>query len=84
MMIGWGGMNWGRRIQRASRRVNARLREKRKRRKGSGRPVGPRLVRGRGLRLRRPKSGIETLVYLLVAAGLTIIAFKYIVTPLIS
>ena len=84
MMIGWGGFNFGRRIERLSRRVNARPRKKRKRPKGSGRLVGPKLVKGRGMRLRRPKSGIDIMVYLLVAAGLTIAVFKYILVPIIS
>jgi len=83
MVLGWGGGNWAGRIERVAATVNTRLRAKRKRPKGSGRPVGPKLVKGRGLLRRRPESHIGVLVYLLVAAGVAILIGKYILIPIL-
>ena len=84
-MIGvGGGTRWVRNIERLAERINKRSRAKRKRPKGSGKPVGPKLIRGRGLLRRRPKNRIEILVYLLVAAGLSILIGRYILLPILT
>lgn len=75
-------------VQRVTRLADRmfRLPHKQRRRPGSReKPVGPRLVRGRG----RPRSRLGSrlgalVVYLVLAAGLTIFLFKYFVVPFLA
>ena len=73
-----------RRIERTSDWIN-RAPRKRKQPK-RGRPVGPRLVRGRGLARRRFdwRRPLSLIVYLLLAAGLTLLIFRTYVTGIIG
>jgi len=85
-VIGFGGgVNLVRRVTRLADRLY-RLPKKQRARPGKrDKPVGPRLVRGRGLARRRTRSRLgEAIVYLVLAAGLTIILFKYFVAPFLA
>lgn len=87
-----GGMyglpNVARTMRRLTRLADHMYRLPRKRRvhsKGATKPVGPRLVRGRGRPRNRPLSRLGGLVfYLVLAAGLTIVLFKYFVAPFVA
>jgi hypothetical protein len=63
-----------------------RLPEKRRpRRCGREKPAGPKLVRGRGRPRHRPLHRLGALVvYLVLAAGLTIVVFRYLVVPFLA
>jgi len=75
-------------FRRLTRLANDMYRLPRKRRPRPGRcqkPVGPRLVRGRGRPRRRTLSRLgAALVYLILAASLTIVVFKYFVAPFVG
>jgi hypothetical protein len=84
-MVGmYGAVNVVKRVTRLADRLY-RLPRKRRLRAGSRKPVGPRLVRGRG----RPRSRLGSrlgglVVYLVLAAGLTVFLFKYFVVPFLA
>jgi hypothetical protein len=85
-MVGMYGV--ARMVRRVTRLADKMYRLPRKRRRRAGsreKPVGPRLVRGRG----RPRSRLGSrlgglVVYLVLAAGLTVFLFKYLVTPFLT
>jgi len=80
-----GSVNLVRRVTQLADRLY-RLPRKRRPRPGTReKPVGPRLVRGRGLARRRTHSRLGgVMVYLVLAAGLTIILFKHFVAPFVA
>jgi len=74
------GFNRFKRIERVADRINRLDRRKRKCPK-PGKPIGPKLVKGRGRSRLRPADAIGKLVSMLVAAALTVAVFKYVVVP---
>ncbi|MHC4137561.1 MAG: hypothetical protein ACYTDU_06560 [Planctomycetota bacterium] len=84
----YGAPNLSKLVRRLTRLANDMYRLPRKRRPRPGiseEPVGPRLVRGRGLARRRTLSRLgAALVYLVLAAGLTVVVFKYFVAPIVA
>jgi len=81
----YGAVNVVRRVTRLADRLY-RLPRRQRPRAGTGdKPVGPRLVRGRGRARRRTRDRLgAAFVYLALAAGLTIILFKYVVAPFVA
>lgn len=81
-------INYSRAVRRVTNLADRMYRLPSKRRPRAGareRPAGPRLVRGRGLARRRKRARLgPVLVYLGIAAGLTIILFKYLVAPFVA
>jgi hypothetical protein len=75
-------------VQRVTRMADRLYRLPKKRRLPPGKgekPAGPKLVRGRGLARRRPRSRLGSIVvYLVLAAGVTILLFKYFVAPFVA
>lgn len=63
-------------------RMSDPVRTRRKRAAHDNRPIGPRLVRGRGLARRRRGAGIARMVvYVLIAAALIILLSKTVLLP---
>lgn len=74
-----------RRLTRLADRMYRLPRKRRARAKGREKPVGPKLVRGRGRPRNRQLSRLVGLVlYLVLAASLTIVLFKYFVAPFVA
>ncbi len=75
-------------VRRVTRMADRLHRLPKKRRPPPGRdehPVGPKLVRGRGRPRDRQLSRLGALVlYLVLAAGLTVVLFKYFVAPFVA
>lgn len=85
-MVGmYGAVNVVRRVTRLADKLY-RLPSRKRRRPGRGeKPVGPKLVRGRGRARDRTLSNLGALfLYLVLAAGLTIVLFKYFVAPFVG
>lgn len=84
----YGAPNVAKAMRRLTRLADDMYRRPRKRRvraRGPQEPVGPQLVRGRGRPRSRLLSRLGGLVlYLALAAGLTIVAFKYFVAPFLG
>ena len=83
------GVNFGNRVRafiRAVDRMNQKpARTRRPRRAGPERPIGPRLVRGRGLARRRRGRGLaRAAVSLLVAAALSLMLWKWVLLPFLA
>ena len=80
---GWGGAGgWAKRIKRAADRIGS-VRKKRRHRGGSGRPVGPKLVSGRGLSRRRADitAPFRWAIYLTLGLGAWYAMFKLLLEP---
>ncbi len=75
---GFGGVGgWAMRIKRSADRIGP-VRKKRRWYRGSGRPVGPKLVAGRGLNRRRADitAPFRWAIYLTLALGVFYAMFK--------
>jgi len=83
-MFGANPFSKTRRIHREAERINRRRPRPRRRAPVEYRPVGPKLVRGRGLARRRAGNPWPTLIYVLLAASGTIWVFAKIVTPFLA
>jgi hypothetical protein len=87
VIIGWPGTSGRlRNIKRLADKTNrAWVRRRSKRAARAGRPVGPELIRGRGIaRRRRTTSVPRVLVYLLLSAAGVVFLFKYVVVPFLT
>ena len=85
MVSMYGAVNVAKRVTRLADRLYRLPRKRRVRGGGRETPIGPRLVRGRGRVRRRTASRLgAALVYLVLAAGLTVVVFKYLVAPFVA
>ena len=76
-------INRFRRIQRLADRINARTPRTKRRIPKAGRPVGPKLVRGRGY-ARRRRASVWLLVFVLLTGAFVLAFFHDYVLPLVA
>jgi hypothetical protein len=82
MIPGASPFNRIRAIGREAERINRKPSRTRRRHARAGKPIGPRLVRGRGLARRRPGRGLaRVVVHLVVAAALSLMLWKWVLLP---
>ena len=74
----------GRRVIAAIKRATRGKLRKRRRAPKPGRPVGPKLVRGRGYARRRAGVSVSLLVASVVVGMLVLLAFREVVLPLMK
>ena len=80
MFIGFTG-GTGRRVIRAIKRATRGKTRKRRRAPKPGRPVGPKLVRGRGYARRRTGVSVALFVVSVVVGMLVLLALRAVVLP---